>query len=87
MPAHELREARTYPRERSLIDEIVERIAGETGLERDAALDLLVTAYLSGEQSEMERIFGTDSWTHVPPASRSERKWHKLRRCVEEALE
>jgi len=87
LPGKVLRNFQAYPRERELVETIVQGITSRTGVDHDAALDLLLEAYLTGEQSGMERVFGTDSWTHVIEASRSEKKWHRLRRCVEEALE
>lgn len=86
LPGKILRNVQAYPRERELVDAIVRQIMDKTGVEHDAALDLLLAAYLTGEQSEMERIFGADSWERVLQLSRSERKWHKLRNGVDEAL-
>jgi hypothetical protein len=87
LPSRVLRDLEVYPRERKLVETIVREIMAETGSDHDAALDLLLAAYLTGDQSEMERIFGEDSWTRVIELSRSERKWHKLRSGVEAVLD
>ena len=87
LPGKVLRNFQAYPRERELVETIVQGIMDKTGADHDAALDLLLAAYLTGEQTELERIFGLDPWTRVIQLAISEGKWHKLQRGVEEALE
>ena len=73
--AGDVRQAGTYPREREGVEYVLERIAEKTGSDREQALDMLLGAYLTGNQDEMTKTFGKDAWDRVLRLSGSLGSW------------
>jgi hypothetical protein len=74
-----------YPSERKGVEVLLEEIMERTGGSRDGATDLLLEAYLTGDQEDIIKIFGAEPWDRVVELSRSSRDWqtHKIKKALE----
>jgi hypothetical protein len=86
MTAKALRKHEVYLKERKLVGVILDAIMERTGRNRVAALNMLATAYLTGNQGEMQAIFGVEPWERVLKLTWSE-DVKKTIRGVKEALQ
>ena len=71
-----LRNTKTYVRERTLVELICSRLAQETGITEEKALETMLEAYVTGDDGRLADAFGKHTWDAVVELSRT-RKWRK----------
>jgi hypothetical protein len=72
----ELRGKQTYPRERDMIDVLCRRLAEVSGKTEERALEMLLQAYLTNDDSALVEVFGAHAWGEIVELSWTP-KWRK----------
>jgi len=77
-------EEATYPLERKGVELILEEIMKKKSIGRDEAVELLLGAYLTGNQDGMNQVVGAETWKEVVGLSHKGGGWQTHR--IKEAL-
>lgn len=83
LDAGKVNRAGAYLDEMKGVEFVLEGIVERTARSRDEALDVLLEAYLTGRQDEMEKIFGAEAWERVLKLSGTRDGWqtHKIEKA------
>ena len=78
----DIRRSTSYATDRKGVDYLLEEIIKRSPMDRAAALDILLEAYLTGRPDKPAAIFGADAWQRVLALGHSEFEWNKNRILV-----
>ena len=80
----DMRRNQAYTEERKGMDYLLEEMVRRSIPSRSVAVELLLAAYLSGNQETMEAIFGADAWNRVVALGESKQTWqtHRIARAL-----
>ena len=83
-----LRNTKTSVRDRTLVELICSRLAEINGITEEKALETMVEAYLTGDDSRLAQAFGEQTWDAVVELSWT-RKWRKsdLMKLLDQSLQ
>lgn len=80
----DMRRNQAYTQERKGVDYLLEEMVRRSVANRPKAVELLLEAYLSGNQEPMEAIFGAEAWKRVVALGESKQTWqtHRIARAL-----
>jgi len=84
LPKGQARKSKAYPVEQKRVKYIIQEMMSRVDLNERQALDLLVEAYVTGDQSNLNQIFGVDPWARLLQLSRTTDNWST--REIDQAL-
>ena len=73
--AGDVRRVDSYPTERKGVEFVLDRLMEKSGRSRDEAVDMLLGAYLTGDQNGLTSFFGAEAWGQVLRISHYPRSW------------
>jgi len=84
LTAHEIAKEGAYPSEQKGVELVLSEIMKRSGGSRDDALDLLLAAYLTGNQEGMRKVFGAAPWAAVIELGQSDEGWqtHRISKAL-----
>ncbi len=84
LTAHEIAKEGAYPSEQKGVELVLSEIMKRSGGSRDDALDLLLAAYLTGNQEGMGKVFGAAPWAAVIELGQSDEGWqtHRISKAL-----
>jgi hypothetical protein len=84
LSAHEIAKSGAYPAEVKGVETVLGMMVSRSGGTREAALETLLEAYLTGNQENMIRIFGKGPWIEVMKLGESLEGWqsHKISKAL-----
>lgn len=86
LPMSAVRRAQVYPRERKVVELVLEEMMKRSAKSHDEALELFLEAYVTGSQDRMSEILGAEAWKRVVKVSRSRGGWqtHHVKAALQE---
>jgi hypothetical protein len=80
----EIQRVPAYLEERKGVEYLLDEMTRRAMLTRQAALEMFLEAYLTGNQEKMAAIFGADAWSRVLELGGSDRTWqtHRIAKAL-----
>ena len=79
LDADALKRLDAYPEERKAVERVLTGIMERTSRDHEYALEMLLAGYLSGQQAELNTVFGAGTWQEVLKLSHSRGTWQAHR--------